>query len=469
MAATLEMGSSSSEVKELQLKLNKAFGSKVVEPSGSYDEETRNAVGRLQGELGVPTSGKYDARTAKALDEALLPAKEVQYKGKTYMLSRKEYDEVSAMLIKQLKAPAQSYVNMSKETRSLWNAHDQARKNNVVFSWIVATATGVKFPNESVIKGAESAAKAMQSAVSSGDLNAATKALEGKASEPIRQAFADMDQYREELYGGSGQLIEELNKIRSGCELILTICAVIVPGGFVVQAAVAGGLGSYKTLLSEIDKAGIGDSKQTVGTAFGRILINGAVEGGLAYILKGPAGKAGLNSIASGAVKAVTGKAVSKIGASALQQFAVKSLEGGLEKASEEFIKDLVKSCDPNEKMTADQAFAKIGENFAEGAAFKQLEEALGGFAGKGAEKYFKKVHENFIKGKSKDAIDLDDAFKNGGGKVVEAAYDKYSDEAVKSSGGDPAKAQAILEKKIVEDPALKKWFADYEKKNGKK
>jgi hypothetical protein len=169
-------------------------------------------------------------------------------------------------------------------------------------------------------------------------------------------------------------------------------------------------------------------------------------------------------------VKAVTGKAVAKVGASALQEFALKSLEAGLEKSFEEFIKDLVKSCDPNEKMTADQAFTNIGKNFAEGAAFKNLENVLGGFAGKAAEKYFKQGAEKFIKGSFKGKIDLDDAFKNGGGKAIEEAYKNSVDAAVKEAPkGDPAQVQKILEKKIVEDPALKKFFADYEKKNAKK
>jgi hypothetical protein len=275
-----------------------------------------------------------------------------------------------------------------------------------------------------------------------------------------------MDQYREEIFGGGEELIRQLETIRDGCVIILEISAALATGGasWSVQVGVAAGVGSYKSLLGEIDKAGKGDSKQTVGSAFGQIIIGGAIEGGVAFVMKGPSSKKAIELVAKSAAKAASGKALKKVGSESLAYFIEKAIEGGSKKAFEELVKDLCKACNPGDKMTVEEALGKVGENFAKGALLQQLDDTLGKFAGKNAGKMFS---QSDFKGLGK--VKLDEALKEGGAKTLETAYDAHVAAAVKAGDGDPKKVEAELKKKMVADPAVQKWFADYEKKKGKK
>jgi peptidoglycan hydrolase-like protein with peptidoglycan-binding domain len=331
--STVEYGVSSPEIKRLQQNLNTVFKQSVVMATGSFDEETAAAVARFQGEAGLPQSGKFDARTAEALQDAMIPRTAVTYQGKTYYLTKEEYEDLKSKLAAAAKNPAspvQGYLNMTKEVRSLWNAHRDARKNNAVFAWVVDGATGAKFPDEGQIKAAEACAQKIQAAT--GNPKALAAALQDTT--PIRTAFAAMDQYREEIFGGGEELIRQLETIRDGCVIILEISAALATGGasWSVQVGVAAGVGSYKSLLGEIDKAGKGDSKQTVGSAFGQIIIGGAIEGGVAFVMKGPSSKKAIELVAKSAAKAASGKALKKVGSEKLAYFIEKANEGGSKK-----------------------------------------------------------------------------------------------------------------------------------------
>lgn len=463
--ASLKYGVSSVEVKRLQENLNAVFKQSVVPVSGSYDEETAAAVAQFQAEAGLPQSGQFDAKTAEALREALIPRTAVTYKGKTYYLTKEEYNDLKNQLAAAAKSPAsplQGYINMAKEVRMLWNAHRDARKNNAVFAWIVDGATGAKFPDEGQIKAAEACAAKMLAVAN--DPKALAAALNDTA--PIRSAFAAMDQYRETLYGGGEELIRQLETIRDGCVIILEISAALATGGasWTVQAGVAAGVGSYKALLGEIDKAGKGDSKQTIGSAFGQVIVGGAIEGAVALVMKGPASKKAIETVAKAAAKEVSGSAIKKVGTGALQEFIEKAIQGGGEKAFEELLKDLCKACNPQDKMTVEEALGKVAKNFAKGALLKQLDDVLGKFSGKHAAKLFS---QSDFKGLG--TVKLEEAMKEGGLKAIETAYDAHVNDAVKAANGEPAKVEKELKNRIVADPAVQKWFADYEKKQAKK
>jgi peptidoglycan hydrolase-like protein with peptidoglycan-binding domain len=463
--ATVAYGVSSPEVKRLQENLNKVFKQSVVKETGSFDEETAAAVARFQAEAGLPQSGQLDARTAEALREALIPRTAVTYRGQTYYLTKEEYEDLESKLAEAARSTAVArYISMATEVRGLWNAHNSARNDNKVFSWIVDGATGAKFPSEGLIAQAEANARRIESAVASRSPKGIQAALQDTAA--IRTAFAAMDQYREEIFGGGEELIRQLENIQTACVVILEISAALATGGasWTVQVGVAAGVGSYKSLLGEIGKAGKGDSKQTVGSAFGNIILNGAIEGGVTYVMKGPASKAFIDKVCKQVAKEAGGKALKKVGSESLSYFIEKAVEGGYKKAFEELLKDLFKACNPQDKMTFEQAVDKVAENFVKGALLQQLDDALGDFAGKNAGKLFS---QSDFKGLG--SVKLDEALKDGGGKVLETAYDSYVDAALKAADGDPNKAKTGLKKMIVADPTVQKWFADYEKKQSKK
>ncbi len=463
--ATVAYGVSSPEVKRLQQNLNAVFRQSVVQPSGSYDEETAAAVARFQAEAGLPQSGQFDAQTAEALREALIPRTEVTYQGKTYYLTKEEYDDLKRKLAEAARSGAvDRYMSMAQEVRSLWNAHDSARKDNKVFSWIVEGATGANFPSESLISQAEACAAKMQSAASSGNPKAIHAALQDTAA--IRTAFAAMDQYREEIFGGGEELIRQLENIQTACVVILEISAALATGGasWGVQVGVAAGVGSYKAMLGEIDKAGKGESKQTVGSVFGQVILGGAIEGGVTFVMKGPVSKVFIEKVCKQVAKEASGRVLKKLSSESLANFVEKAVEGGYKKAFEELLKDLFKACNPQDKMTFEQAVDNVAANFAKGALLQQLDDVLGDFAGKNADKIFR---QSDFKGLGN--VKLDEALKEGGAKVLETAYDAHVAAALKSADGEPGKVKAELKQRIVADPTVQKWFADYEKKQGKK
>src|SRR5207249_2000597 len=219
----LGVGVSGPAVKTVQQKLNEAYKGSVVAETGEFDENTAGAVARFQATASLPQSGAVDDATLKALFWAAKDKREIKYNGKSYYIGYPdEYNLLSAKLIKKAEAQTTYYLNMAKGVRGMWDAHRDARNNNKFFAFIVDEATGVKFPAESVITAAENGAKSIVGAAKSNDYKAFQDALES-GSKAIRQANADMNQYRDELYSGSEKLIEELNDIKEGCVVTLEI------------------------------------------------------------------------------------------------------------------------------------------------------------------------------------------------------------------------------------------------------
>jgi hypothetical protein len=463
--ATAEYGVSSPEVKVLQQNLNKVLKQCRLKEDGSFDEETAAAVAQFQAEAGLPQTGKLDAKTAEALEQAVIPRTEICYQGKAYWLTKEEFNELKAAVaaeVRQPSSPAQQYLSMTQEVRILWDAHNQARKDNQVFAWIIEGASGANFPSEGMIAAAEACAQKILSAAS--DPKTLNAALQNTA--PIRAAFAAMDQYREELFGGGDELVRQLETIRDGCVVLLEITAALATGGasWTIQAGVAAGVGSYKALLGELDKASRHDAKQTISTAIQNVVAGGAIDATVAMIMKGPQSKAVIEAVAKAAATKVSGQIIKECGRKSLAKFVERAIEGGSKKAFEELVKDLLKACNPNDKTTFDDAIGKLGENFAKGAVLQQLDGVLGQFAKGNASKMFSQA--DF---KGMGDVKYDEALKEGLGKYLELAYDAQVNGAVEKGDGDPSKVEKELKKAMVADANVRKWFADYEKKQGKK
>jgi hypothetical protein len=224
-----------------------------------------------------------------------------------------------------------------------------------------------------------------------------------------------------------------------------------------VTAGVMGGMGSYKALLSQIDKAST-STNVDLGDAFGSILLAGAIEAGVGALMKGKF----VDEVAKAVAAKVTSAVLKKVGSETIEVFAKRAIEGGSKKAFEELLKDLCKACNPNEKMTLKQAAFNVGANFLKGAAFQQLDGVLSAFG--------KNIGQRFSPGAFKGLgnVAYDKALKEGGQKALELAYDKWAPDAVKASDGSPPKVEAELKSRILSDPAVQKWFADYGKKNAK-
>lgn len=460
--AKLQYGVSGQPVKTLQRQINKALGASRVKENGEFDEATAEALAELQENLGIQPSGVADGKTMDAIKDALIPRCAVKYKGQVYYLTKEEHADLLAKIKAKAKPPVQRYVEMATEVKSLWDAHNKTRDDNWFWSGAVDVATGAKFPPKSQIDAAVGAANAMASAAGAGTLTVA--GLDAGAAK-IRQAYAAIDQYREETFGGGAQLVKNLEMIRDGCIVVLEISAAVATGGasWQVQVAAGAAMGGYKAMLGEIDKAS-SDHTQTWESAALNIFAGAAIDGGAALIMKGK-GKGMekfIDKLAEKAAKKVAGEACKKAGTAAIKAFAIKAIQGGSKAAVEEAIKGVCKAFTPGSKVTAEEILESVAKKFVEGAVFQNLEGELSKFG----KKLAKHADPKMFKGLGK--VDIDKAMAEGGKKVIEESYNRAIPWAVKQAHGDPKKISGLLTKKIGSDPVVTKWFKDYEKKKGK-
>lgn len=460
--ATLEYGVSGPQVKTLQALINKALKTTRVPENGEFDETTAAGLAELQGKLGIQPSGKADAATLEAIKNALVPRTAIVWKGQTFYLTKEEYADLKAKVTVKAQSPVDRYLSMAKEVKSLWDAHDKVRKDNWFWSNAVDVATGAKFPPKSLIDGAVSAASTLSSGVKSGKLKIEHV---DAASTKIRQAFAAMDQYREETFGGSEELVRILETYRDGCVLILEISAAVATGGssWQIQVAASAALGGYKAMLKEIEKAPHA-SQQTIGTAVANIFLGAAIDGGAALIMKG--GGKGLekfaDKMAAEAAKKVAGEGCKKAGQKAMEAFVLKAIQGGSKAAAEEAVKGVAKSMTPDSKVTSDQIIEDVAVKFVAGALLQNLDGKITGF-GKNVSK-----HVDPKKFKGLGNVDMDKAMSEGGKKALEEGFTRAVPKAVEGANGDPNKVEGLLTKEIENDPQVQKWFKDYAAKKEK-
>lgn len=442
--AGIKYGESSPEVAKLQKLLAQKFGYSL-KASGMMDEATAEAVNDLKSKIGIKnTSADVDAATLAAINTAALPRTKVVVNSKTAWVTKTQLATLKAAAGKRAGQAVQVYVNMANEAKLLWDAHDKTRKANWFWSKAVDTATGANFPSKTMMDGAVAAAKAMQAEARAGNL---TPAGLNSKSAPIRSAFAAMDQYREETFGGGAELIKNLELIRDGCVVVLQVSAAIATGGasWKVQVGVSAGMAAYEQVLKEADAASK-TKNYNIGKGVSKVFMAAAIDGTVGLLMKG--GKLGpfLDDVADEAVK--------RAGSSALKKFAIKSVNGGAQQMIEDGIKGLSGLADPKKKFTYEDFIKAAAESFIKGAGLKVL--------GPVCEKYGKKAGKQFsakdFKGLGKD-IDLDKA----GEAAVQAVIDKIGSAVVQKTLDSrkvkaPAKSfEADLRKAILADPAVRK------------
>lgn len=462
--AKIDVGTSNKDVLKFQKSLNNALNGSIVPENGSFDEDTVAGLKKFQKLEGIPATGKPDKATFKAIDDALNPRILVVYKGKKMLLTKQQYDALKACIAANLKGPANTYVNVARDLQSAWKRHDKARKDHWFFSTMVDVAVGGRgFPPKSVIKMAMSAATGIQSAVAKGDPGA-IKAAWAKESK-IREAAAAMSQYEDELYGGGAGLIQQLENIRDGCKVTLAVSAALLTGGasLKVQVGVATAMGAYNEMLGEVSKAGT-DHKQTWASAFGNIVVAGAIGGTVTRLMGGAAGKALFKSMGE-KVAAAAGPALQKMGKEVLIAYVAKSIEGGAKSAVEGGLKNLAKACDPSSKMTLNDVATLLAKDFVKGAALGALNTKFADFG----KNVFKNIPASAWKGLGD--VNYEEAMKAGGEQVLSQAYDLWAPVVFNSSKYPPKPKKLLdeLTKKITSDRKVQKKIEAIAKKLEKK
>jgi peptidoglycan hydrolase-like protein with peptidoglycan-binding domain len=253
--AILKPGDSGPNVKKLQQTINEIYGASMVDESGDYDDATRDKVADLQKKLNIGrSSGEADPVTLRAFAVALEPKYLVELPKVTAYLTAKELADLQQVTRTVALEALKGVLSLAQKYKVIWQAHSDARGNNAFWSEVIDVVTKASFPDAQTVRKVEAAAKAIESGAKSGTL---TDAAFETQSGVIRDAYAELDKYRDETFEGSDKFVDYMEKTASACgeivDILMTVqTARLSAGG---QALGAGVSGTYKAALSEVISA----------------------------------------------------------------------------------------------------------------------------------------------------------------------------------------------------------------------
>lgn len=321
--AKMEPGTSSPEVKELQKQINTLLGRGSVKETGTFDEVTQAKVAELQKKLKFGyTSGVPDKKTLDAIDDAMIPRAPLRINNKVYWVTSEEYYKVMTAISNKSVEAVRPYLSMAESFISLWEANDRARKDNKLFSTIVDGVTGANFPSAQTAAKVRAAAKTILTGAQTLTLTPAALAKEDAV---IRQAFADMDQYRDEIHVGGEKLVVYLQGLKEACVITLKIAIAVKTAPMSFAAQVGGGAagGAYEALLNEIEGASTKSSVDFGDAAF-NIVKASTIDAVVTAVMKGNAKS--MEKIVEKCCRLAAEKAVAKVGQEAVMKYLEKAI-----------------------------------------------------------------------------------------------------------------------------------------------
>ena len=442
MATKVEYGISSPEVLEMQKYINANFKTKIPE-DGTYGDVMAAAVNDLADKIDYKGSVKsIDPTFVKAMEKAAEPRCIVIICGKEVAVTRAQLDTMRLIAGKRAAESVRPYVNMMEEAKSLWDAHEKARDANWFWSNVVDAAVGTKFPSTSLINAGMAEAQQLEA-----DARACNLKYEdiGNRTGKIREAFAAMDQYREELFLGGDKLVDNLQTIQTGCVITLQITAALATGGLTwqVQVGVSAGVAAYDQATKEIIKASK-EGTYDIATGVGNTFLAAAVDGAAGMLLKGAKLGKFLDEVAK--------KAVEQVGSKVLLPFAIKAVNGGAQQMIKDGIKGIAGIADPTKKITLEDVILGAVKSFVIGAGLKSLAGVCEKY-GKAAGKLFDAKDFSAF---GKD-VDLDKA----GTEAVKKAIEKIAPKVVETVVDEwqIGRSEKELEEKIrdgiLKDPVV--------------
>lgn len=409
--AKIQPGDSGPEVKDLQIHINEILGKGTVKLTGVYDDETAAALEKAKAKAGIGSTsgGAPDDKLLKEMAEAAEPRTLIQIGSKKAYVTRDQYQELMSRASAAAVEAVRPYVQMAENVKGLWEEHEKVRSGNPIGARLVEMATGAKFPDKGKIDQALSIAKAIEGEARTLSLD--PKTLNSRTA-PIRQAYADLDQYIEETQLGGPKLAEYLTHLSNACILTLKVCVAISTGGasWGVQVGAAAGMGAYENLLKEIDTASRA-SKTDVSGAIGNIVKGATVDAVVALIMKG--GNKGIGNY----LDDVTEAAVKKCGSNLLDAYARKAANGAAQKLIEDGLKALPELKDISKELDPKKLLDMGVEKFLTGMAMGALGAVAEKYGGKGLSKYFTTKELSGLTGKA-----LDKGAEEGVKKAIEEA-----------------------------------------------
>jgi len=436
------------DVVKLQKTINGIFCASAVPESGDYDDATRDKVAELQKKLGVgKSSGEADSVTLQAFAVALEPKYLVEFPKVEAYLTAKELADIKQYTRTTTVKALQSMLTMAKQFKIIWEAHSDARDKNWFWSNIVDVVSGADFPDPSLARDVEAAAKDIETDARSGKL---TSTRFDVLSQKIRDAYAKLDKYRDETFDGAEDFANKMETTATACaEIVDVLMAVetagLSPGG---QALGAGVSGSYKAAIGEVIKASK-TPNYSVSGGVGRTIASGVINAGIKYVLKGKEGEVFLKKLEAEAIKAG--------GTDWLTNFIPKALIGGGQQMVEDGLKGLPGLSDPTKKFTIDDLVDAAVTSFVKGAFLKPLGEVAKKY-GDSAGKMFKPADfllpKNAKLDKSGEQL-IKKTIEKVGGKAVESVLSKMA------VGTKPDKFEKDVRSEILEDKEVKKAIED--------
>lgn len=459
--ADLQEGSSGPDVKKIQQQINEYYDATMVPESGNFDRKTTEGVRRFQGDVKLAVTGVVDAATAKLLDNPpKIKGRAVKLNGVELIITEDQYKELARRLGKAAKASAQALRRKAEEARGIWDGLMQVRKDTFfLIPAMVDTWARISFPNESLIKAAETAVAKLETAINGTDIDAMTDAM-NEAMVKVDAAIRAMKSYRDSMFSGGDSLIKTLELVKEGCKDFVEVSAAIATGGASVEvtAGVMASVGAYNSLLTQIDKASTTVNFSFV-DAVGNVLVDGAVGGTVGALLHNESFVSGIKDRIA---KELAESALKQFGAGLSAKVAEKAVKGALDKALEAAVKDLVESFKPGSKMTMDKAIKDVSDNLLKGAAFGagcgKMEKELEAFS-KDSVKFFK---PGMFAGLGN--VDMKKAFDKGGEQIVEVAMKRLGEKVILDAANDPRKMADVgklMANAISSDAAVNKQMAD--------
>lgn len=282
--ALMEIGICSKEVLDLQKDLNKIFGSGKPAANSDYDEDTRYWVITFQTHMGLKPTGKVERSTLLALDDALVPRTKIIIKGREIYVTKEGLAELQAKARANAVKATKPFVAMAKVAKGYRDDAAKLRDDNWFISRVIETYAGADLPSKSLFDKAIKDAKGMVQDAKSGKL---TVSGMDKRAKSIKKALQAIQKYRDKLHDGGDDLVGKLTLLRDGCVVTLEIYVALATGGasWGVQVGAAAGMGAYKSVIKEVDKASSGKEVTLKSVAFGAFK-SAVIEGSVGLIMK---------------------------------------------------------------------------------------------------------------------------------------------------------------------------------------
>ena len=370
---------------------------------------------------------------------------------KTYELEPKHLAEVKLAVAKAWLPIIRGLRANLAHTRRLWAMHQDLRENSILTATVVDAVARTRFPNEDLLKSADTAVTQLDQVVARGTFAAIPGAYD-QAHAAVHKAASAIQDYHEAISDGGEDCVAALKLIRDASKFILEITADFATlGKPQLKAPMAAALGSYDELLTQIEAAQTSKTFDIRGAAV-IVLAAGARDGFLKQLMSdGQVGR-----IFTEKAGATVAKALAKhCGANAATKILDRMFKSALEEGVKTALSDIIKRYSGGKALTLKEAAHHAIEDAAKKAGIaaflgrfdKQLEDIN--------DAVLRKVGSGAIKGlkvaSPKAARELKILVEDTVGKLAVKFLDQNAANPAKLSAMDDAVAKSVLD-----DPAFK-------------